>query len=198
MSKVINNMLILKICIGLCFFSSYSFAEWYVGVDQTEMDFHINFANSKQNYDLNLTRLKVGYAKDNYSLEFHYYDDDLDESPASTTQGVVFDVRTGIKNIYGIYARAASTGRLGVYGLMGMVFVNTEFDIVGFNIVDYADFDSFSVGAGVHYKFTDNFIVNLDYVEMEGDVNYPTYTVQTGGAVDAQLKGWGLGARYLF
>lgn len=199
MLKINNRAYIFVVSFLLLIASSKSFSQWYVGVDKTNMEWHVNGLSRQFNYDLDPTRFKIGVSERNYSLELQYYGNDNDDSPATTLGGVPVTVNSGIENAFGVFAKAASTGRFGYYGQMGMVIVNSRLEIPGLT-TDRADFESFAIGAGLHYKVTDNFELNLDYVEMEGDVNYPNYVAQTpgGGALDAQLKGWSVGARYSF
>jgi hypothetical protein len=171
-----------------------AFANWYVGLDATNLDYEVKFITPEV-YDLNPARLKLGYlGESGLGIELQV----LGSSDAQTIDGNGNLFRTDLDSSLGISAIWSTTkDGFGVYGSFGFISFDTTYGDVrtGTSVQDKVPLSGFSLGA--HYKVNDNFKLTLDYSYYGAEAAYNIFATN-GEEVDTYLKGIGVGASYTF
>lgn len=176
----------------LTLYSNAALAGWYVGVDTTNIRYEVGYNQGNERYDVNPNRFKIGHLNDEgYGFEFQVYGNSSDQS--IDPFGDNFEVELGTS--YGLFSQWSSTNKHhGFYGLAGFAYLDTTYRSVAANIGDTDSFHVIGLNVGWYYRLAENLKLTLDYTQLRGNADYPTFI--TGSHVSPIFSGFGFGLKY--
>jgi hypothetical protein len=174
--------------------TSVAHAEWYVGLDATNLSYEVKFA-SKEAYDLNPARFKLGYIADSgFGVELQL----LDSGDDSVIDGNGNPFQTESKTSWGLSGVWSSTNKKqGFYGSLGILVLDTIYTHQANNTSNKDEVILGGIGIGYYYNVSEKLKLTVDYISMSGEAGYTSFTLNRGD-VDVGLDGFGLGLRYAF
>ncbi len=186
--SLIVRTLSLTVMISL---SHTAAAQWYIGLDTTNIDYKFSFEQGNENYDVQPSRFKLGHLNDEgYGFEFQAFSRNSDASPDPFNN--LFEI--SLEKGYGLFAQWSSTHKKrGFYGLAGIAYIDTRYTEVASGRADTDSFSAIGIDLGWYYKFSNKLKLTIDYTQLRGDADYPTFIT---GEVSPQLTGFGIGLNY--
>jgi opacity protein-like surface antigen len=186
-SKVATLLRVILAANIWCFINMASAGQLYLGAQATNLSAHLDYGNGSEYYNLNPTRIELGWKERTFYWAIHMLtsgqDTDLD------LYGATYEMK--MDPSYGIFLGLNTTNFYIGFGLQNF---DTTYRLVPGTTQDKSNILTIGVQLGIQQKLAPNLSLYADFSAYAGKADYSIFTSNP----DFSVHGFAGGVKYAF
>jgi len=172
----------------LCFSSTASASQFYVGAQATNLSSHLDYGNGSESYNLSPTRIELGWKDPTFYWAIHILTSgkDTDIDPFGDT----YEMK--LNTSYGIFLGLNSPN---FYLSLGLQSFDTIYRLVPTTTQDESNILTLGFQLGIQHEIVPNLSLYADFSYYAGKADYPTFYTANP---DFSVHGFAAGLKYAF
>lgn len=163
-------------------------SQFYAGVQATSLSTHLDYGNGSESYNLNPTRVELGWRERSFYWAIHILtsgqDTDID------TFGATYQMK--MDTSYGIFV---GLNMPNYYLSLGLQSFDTRYHLLSSATADKSNLVTLGFQLGIQHEILPNLSLYADFSYYAGRADYPTYFTSSP---DFSAHGFAGGIKYTF